>query len=203
MMKNTVTHFLYKIETFIPFAKQQKRSLLLMFSLLALLFLSIISLIFIHQEYIDKLFFYKEINKKYLSIQQSRLNTLSSIQKEEESIVSFFNKKQFDKPFKNAQAQKIIEKIKRQLRLENCRISSAADILIDKELNIFSKKIIFEIQSNTDQKFYQLVDRLHHQMPGLIIVKKFSVQKSPMHTKVGNYLFQGKIECLWIRQKRD
>ena len=125
-----------------------------------------------------------------------------------ESLQTFLKKKHLDTAIKNSQAQKVIEKIKRQLHLESCKVTSGSDTLLDKELNIYSKKITFDVQSNTDQKFYQLIDRLHHQLPGLIVFKRFFIQeneavKSGKSSKNPSYLFQGKIECQWIRQKQD
>lgn len=144
---------------------------------------------------------YKENLEEYQKLQQSALE-LNTAAKDIAYIKDLFIKKQFHRPIKNAEGQHILEKIKRQLHFISFNISSEDDKIIDKKQRIYSKKITISIHSETDRKFYQLIDRLYHQMPGIIKFGKFSIKKIEPEGKTKNpSLFEGKIECFWIRQK--
>lgn len=138
-------------------------------------------------------------NNEYHKIQKTSADFLST----DPSLINlrnFFHKKQFYRPIKNAEGQKVIEQIKRQLRFNKFQIKLENDQLINKQERIYSKKISFHVTAETDRKIYQLIDRIYHQMPGAIKFEKFDIQKNAAQYKK-HPTFTGKIECLWIRQK--
>ncbi|CAO5681700.1 MAG: hypothetical protein HEEMFOPI_00591 [Holosporales bacterium] len=143
----------------------------------------------------------------YIKMQNERLNTLSMPSQEAETLFSFYKKKSFEKPFKNNQIQKTVEKIKRQLHLEVCKITTEADILKEKDLKIYSKRILIDLQTNSSEKIYKFVDRLHHLLPGLVVFNKFNISKNESlknkKNKESQYSFKGKIDCCWLRQKQE
>lgn len=170
-----------------------------LFFLLFIISLFLFLFVFNQYEYIQKT--YIENFQEYKKLKQSSLE-LAAASKDTAHIQEMFIKKQFHRPIKNGEGQQTLEKIKRQLHFLSFHINTEDDKIIDKKQRIYSKKITINIQSESDRKFYQLIDRLYHQMPGIIKFNKFSIKKIETDSKTKNHaLFEGKIECFWIRQK--
>jgi hypothetical protein len=162
---------------------------------------SLFLFVFIFNQYERLQQTYMESFEEHEKLKKSSLDLMES-SKDTAHIKELFIKKQFHRPIKNVEGQQTLEKIKRQLHFISFNLNAESDKVIDKKHLLYSKKITITIQSETDRKFYQLIDRLYHQMPGIIKFNKFSIKKSEPDSKTKNLpLFEGKIECFWIRQK--
>ncbi|MBP9753052.1 MAG: hypothetical protein KBD31_04510 [Proteobacteria bacterium] len=195
------------IANIIFFLKVQKKTMFLTIGLLLLFLIVYFSLLVLTENYNELSRTFDVKQNQYIKTQTERLNRLSTPSQENESLFDFYKKKSFDQAVKNGQAQKVVEKIKRQLHLEICKISSGSDVLMDSALKIYSKKLTFDIQSNSSEKIYKFIDRLYHLLPGLITLKKFTISNGASlktkKPKESQYAFMSKIEFDWIRQKKE
>ena len=197
ILKNDIGAYQTKIVNYYHVLWQNKQTVFLPLSLFLAFVLSSLCL-----SYIFNMF--QEEKTMYLNSQtQEQLNTnpsedaFSKLKEEKEKF-----KKKFSFPVKNSHGHKALDTIKRQLKFDHFNIKIEDEKIVDKKLGIYAKKIVINTKSSTDRKFYQLIDRLHHQMPGLINFSNLSIKKVSHSFGNKDYIvFEGKIECHWIKPK--
>ena len=81
------------------------------------------------------------------------------------------------------------------------------DQLVSSELNLWRVPVSLDVKVLQDKQFYQFLDKIQQELPGVLSVKTFQLKRvSQLTTEVleqvsagkGTTLFEGKIEFEWI-----
>ncbi|CAO5679600.1 MAG: hypothetical protein NEHIOOID_01079 [Holosporales bacterium] len=107
----------------------------------------------------------------------------------------FFMRKQANKVIKDKDFMRVFERIRRQLSIQNITIKTIQDTPLKEAPNIMKRELIMTMDLDSEDRFYHLMDRLYHHIPGFIMITKFDIKKSK------NNRFEGRIECSWLRRK--
>lgn len=110
-------------------------------------------------------------------------------------FIDFFMRKQANKALKNKDFMRIFERIRRQLSIQKINIKTKNDAALKDAPTIMKRDLIITMDLDSEDRFYHLIDRLYHHIPGIIMIQNFEIKKNK------NNRYEGKIECSWLRQK--
>lgn len=130
---------------------------------------------------------------------KNNLALLEQNTKNNQSNVLFvdFKRKKFDQAIPDNAVQQVLKKLSEKIKVRLNTIRIISDDILDKDLNIFVKKITVSVQAKNNMKFYQFVHMLQQNLPGLVILKDITFQ----HNAHKPDLSHGQITFLWARKK--
>lgn len=112
-----------------------------------------------------------------------------------EAFLDFYKRKQAFKALKDKDFTRVFDRIKRQLHLQDVKLKTADDQKISATSLIYKRPVTVTVKVDNEDRFYQLIDRLYNQIPGVVMIEQFSIKPT------SDKRFEGQIECLWIRKK--
>ncbi|CAO4838401.1 MAG: hypothetical protein CNLJKLNK_00043 [Holosporales bacterium] len=127
-------------------------------------------------------------NAKTQAPQQQSLNL-------KPEYIDFFMRKQANKIIKNKDFMRVFERIRRQLSIQNISVKTIKDAPLKEAPTIMKRDLILTMDLDSEDRFYHLIDRLYHHIPGFIMIQQFDIKKNEKNR------FEGRIECSWLRRK--
>jgi hypothetical protein len=123
-----------------------------------------------------------------------------------------FRKKQFDRPIALEDIKTNLKKWQKQLGIQTLTTQFGGNELVSGELNLWKTPGNIELKVLQDKQFYQFLEKLQQELPGLVIIKSFEVKRvSPLTSEIlkqvsagkAPSLFEGKIEFEWTHLSTD
>ncbi len=139
-------------------------------------------------------------DKKYnFDLTKNNLALLEQSTKNNQSNVLFvdFTRKKFDQAIPDNTVHQVLKKLSEKIKIRLNTIRIVSDDILDKDLNIFVKKITVSVQEKNNIKFYQFLHMLQQKLPGLVTFKDISFQHNAHHPDLSH----GQITFLWARKK--
>jgi hypothetical protein len=167
---------------------------------------------FWHHAYYSKLGVTIERAEQRLKALQADEKTLAELQKASQQglqVYQDFHRKHIDRPAGPEYLQEKIKKWQKQLKIETLHTQVGAPILESEEHKLWRVPITVDLSVLKDKVFFQFLDKVQWDIPGVVMVKSFTITRVSALTDDmvrelirGNgkdiKLFQGKIELDWI-----
>ncbi|MBY0281456.1 MAG: hypothetical protein K2W94_04780 [Alphaproteobacteria bacterium] len=118
-----------------------------------------------------------------------------------------FRKKQFDRAISVDDIKAKLQKWQKQFKIQTLTTQFKTDQLVSTELNLWKTPVSLDVKVLQDKQFYQFLDKIQQELPGVLIIKTFQLKRiSQLTTEIleqvstgkGTSLFEGRIEFEWI-----
>jgi hypothetical protein len=117
-----------------------------------------------------------------------------------------FRKKQFDRQVTLDDVKTRLQKWQKQFKIQMLNTQFGTDQLVSTELNLWKTPVSLDIKILQDKQFYQFLNKIQQELPGIIVIKTFQLKRiTPLTSEILEQvslgkrmsLFEGKIEFEW------
>lgn len=117
-----------------------------------------------------------------------------------------FRKKQFDRQVTLDDVKTRLQKWQKQFKIQMLNTQFGIDQLVSTELNLWKTPVSLDIKILQDKQFYQFLNKIQQELPGIIVIKTFQLKRiTPLTSEILEQvslgkrmsLFEGKIEFEW------
>lgn len=117
-----------------------------------------------------------------------------------------FRKKQFDRQIILDDVKARLQKWQKQFKIQMLNTQFGTDQLVSTELNLWKTSVSLDIKILQDKQFYQFINKIQQELPGVIVIKTFQLKRIlPLTSEILEQvslgkrmsLFEGKIEFEW------
>jgi hypothetical protein len=138
---------------------------------------------------------------------QQIFKAYESASKESSKQFNGFRKKQFDRPITLDDVKSKLQKWQKQFKIQMLTTQFGTEKPVSTELNLWKTPVSLDIKTLQDKQFYQFLDKIQQELPGVLAIKSFQLKRVSQLTseileqvskgKIMS-LFEGKIEFEWI-----
>ena len=104
-----------------------------------------------------------------------------------------FRKKQFDRQVTLDDVKTRLQKWQKQFKIQMLNTQFGTDQLVSTELNLWKTPVSLDIKILQDKQFYQFLNKIQQELPGIIVIKTFQLKRiTPLTSEILEQVSLGK-----------